>query len=43
MDVRTREQLGPPITGHTDDVFGVTFSPDGRMLSSGTGDGTVWL
>ncbi|MCA1697625.1 MAG: WD40 repeat domain-containing protein [Actinobacteria bacterium] len=43
IDVRTREQIGPPLTGHTDDVFGVTFSPDGRMLASGTGDGTVWL
>ena len=31
------------ITGHTEDVSGVSFSPDGATLASGSRDGTVLL
>jgi len=33
------ENLGPPV--HNDEVFGVAFSPDGKTVASGSGDGTV--
>ena len=33
------EDLGPPV--HNDEVFGIAFSPDGKMVASGSGDGTV--
>lgn len=33
------ENLGPPV--HNDEVFGVAFSPDGKTVTSGSGDGTV--
>ena len=29
--------------GHVDDVYSVSFSPDGSTLASGSGDGTVLL
>ncbi|SDX96478.1 WD domain-containing protein, G-beta repeat-containing protein [Geodermatophilus africanus] len=32
-----------PLTGHTDAVWGVAFSPDGRLLATASGDGTAWL
>ena len=35
--------LGQPLTGHTDAVFSVAFSPDGHTLASGSGDHTVRL
>ncbi len=41
-DVRTHEQLGPPITGR-DRVRGIEFSPDGKTLAYASGDGTVRL
>ncbi|XRQ14923.1 helix-turn-helix domain-containing protein [Actinomadura welshii] len=35
--------VGRPVTGHRDTVYGVAFSPDGTMLASGGGGGTVLL
>jgi len=33
----------PTLTGHTSSVYSVAFSPDGRLLASGSGDGTIKL
>ena len=30
-------------TGHEDRVFSVAFSPDGKILASGSGDRTIML
>ena len=35
--------LGQPLTGHTDAVSSVAFSPDGHTLASGSDDDTVRL
>ena len=41
-NVRSGELLHT-LKGHTDDVESVAFSPDGKLLTSGSGDGTVRL
>jgi WD40 repeat protein len=35
--------LGPPLTGHTNPVNAVAFSPDGHTLASGSSDHTTRL
>jgi WD40 repeat protein len=35
--------LGQPLTGHTNPVYSVVFSPDGHTLASGSSDNTVRL
>jgi WD40 repeat protein len=35
--------LGAPLTGHTNAVFLVAFSPDGHTLATGSADWTVRL
>ena len=42
-DVATRQPLGAPLTGHTNWVNSVAFSPDGKLLASGSSDNTIIL
>ena len=40
-DADTGHQIGAPLTGHTNWVTSVAFSPDGRRIVSGSADDTV--
>ena len=40
-DAATGQPIGQPLTGHTDAVFSVAFSPDGTRIVSGSDDKTV--
>lgn len=42
-DVATREAVELPLSGHTASVNAAQFSPDGRILATGSNDGTVVL
>ncbi|KAI0049018.1 WD40 repeat-like protein [Auriscalpium vulgare] len=42
-DASTGKPVIGPLTGHTDDIFGVAFSSDGRLIASGSDDNTVWV
>jgi WD40 repeat protein len=42
-DAATGKPVGDPLTGHTNSVLGVAFSPDGTRIASGSYDQTVRL
>src|SRR5262249_31285336 len=42
-EVATQDLLSPPLEGHSAFVYSLAFSPDGRILASGSRDGTIIL
>ncbi|MBN1993602.1 MAG: protein kinase [Anaerolineae bacterium] len=42
-DVESRQLRGESLTGHTNDISSVAFSPDGQILASGSWDNTIIL
>ncbi len=43
IDVANHPQIGAPLTGHANWVSSVAFSPNGKVLASGSADGTARL
>ena len=41
--METGQQIGEALSGHTGVVWSVAFRPDGKLLASGSGDGTIRL
>ena len=43
FDISLQDNIIATLQGHTDEVFSVSFSPDGTTLASGSADGTIKL
>jgi WD40 repeat protein len=43
FDLATRAADGPPLVGHSSEVYAVAFSRDGQSLASGARDGSIIL